>query len=146
MSYSAEIVADWFVAWAGANDADLSNLKLQKLLYYGQGYHLGLRGSPLFDDPIEAWSHGPVVASVYHRFKQYGSGDIPATDEFDFDCIDSPTTELLIRVWNTYGGFGAWRLRNMTHSEAPWKDHFTPNEQSVVIPQDTMRAFFGTRV
>ncbi|GHU75690.1 hypothetical protein AGMMS49992_20150 [Clostridia bacterium] len=42
----------------------MTNLRLQSLLFYAQGWSLVLRGEPLFDDPIEAWDHGPVVPSV----------------------------------------------------------------------------------
>ena len=74
--YSAELIARWFAAWAEAEDAEVSNLKLQKLLYYAQGHQLAERGTPLFDDEIQAWSHGPVVKDVYHRFKGFGSGNV----------------------------------------------------------------------
>ncbi|MFD2419431.1 Panacea domain-containing protein [Amycolatopsis pigmentata] len=67
--YNASTVAKWFVAWAEADDeATLSNLKLQKLLYYAQGHYLALTGRPLFDDEIQAWSHGPVVPAVYRQW------------------------------------------------------------------------------
>src|SRR6478735_8493369 len=110
MTYRALDVARWFVAWAAEEDADLSNLKLQKLLYYAQGWHLALRGEPLFREDLQAWSHGPVVPSVYRAFRDFGSGDILLDQpEFDWDDYDPTTSELLVRVWNTYGGFGAWQ-------------------------------------
>ena len=40
---------------------DLTNMKLNKLLYFAQGYYLKKYGRPLFDNAIEAWEHGPVV-------------------------------------------------------------------------------------
>lgn len=143
-SYRAMTVAKWFVAWAEAEDADLSNLKLQKLLYYAQGHHLARTGKPLFEETIEAWSHGPVVPQVYRAFKKFDSSDIrlPDSDTFMWDQIDTETTDLLILVWNTYGEFAAWRLRNMTHDEAPWKANFKPREKSLEIPQQDMLNFF----
>lgn len=48
----------------------ISNLKLQKLLYYMQGFHLAYFDTPLFDDDIEAWMYGPVVPCVYNHFKK----------------------------------------------------------------------------
>lgn len=65
-TYVATTTAKWFVDWANAEDAELSNLKLQKLQYYAQGHHLAVYGQPLFADKIQAWSYGPVVPEVYH--------------------------------------------------------------------------------
>ena len=145
--YSAELVARWFAAWAEAEDAEVSNLKLQKLLYYAQGHHLADRGVPLFDDEIEAWSHGPVVKDVYHRLKQYGSGNVvlPESDDFTWEQVDDDTAQFLIRIWNTYGPIAAWKLRNMTHAGGPWKRHFVPDERHIVIPQAEIRDFFAAQ-
>jgi uncharacterized phage-associated protein len=68
--YTALEVAKWFTKWADFNDADMTNMKLQKLLYYAQGQYLAEHEEPLFDEDIEAWSHGPVVPSVYRAFKE----------------------------------------------------------------------------
>lgn len=142
--YPAITIAKWFVAWAKANDAELSNLKLQKLLYYSQGYHLARRGKPLFEDPIQAWSHGPVVEKVYHAFKKHGSGDLslPKEDEFDWPDVDEDTTQFLIQIWDQLGCFAAWRLRDMTHSEAPWKEHFNEGVRHLEIPKAALARFF----
>ena len=143
--YSAMTVAKWFVAWAEAEDADLSNLKLQKLLYYAQGHHLARTGEPLFHETIEAWSHGPVVPQVYRAFKEFGSSDIrlPELDTFRWDQVDPDTADFLILVWNTYGEFAAWRLRNMTHEDAPWKANFKPGERNLHIPLRDILNHFG---
>ncbi len=145
--YRAETIAKWFVAYAEADDADRSNLKVQKLLYYSQGHHLAQTGLPLFSDPIQAWSHGPVVPVVYHQFKSFGSADVTLEpgDPFDWPDVDPKTTQLLIQVWETYGQFGAWRLRNMTHAESPWRDHFS-DSRNVEIPTSEMERFFKARV
>ena len=82
--YAALTVAKWFIAWAEAEGEELSNLKLQKLLYYAQGHHLAEAHQPLFAEQIQAWSHGPVVPQVYHEYKNCGSSSIvlPDTDPF----------------------------------------------------------------
>ncbi|HSX79064.1 MAG TPA: type II toxin-antitoxin system antitoxin SocA domain-containing protein, partial [Candidatus Saccharimonadia bacterium] len=55
-------VAQYFLAKADEDAGDLmSNLKLQKLVYYAQGFALALLDKPLFPQCIEAWIHGPVV-------------------------------------------------------------------------------------
>ncbi len=145
--YSALTIAKWFVAWAESEEADLSNLKLQKLLYYAQGHSLAVTGQPLFSDPIQAWAHGPVVPDVYHEFKHFDSADVHLedSDPFEFSEVDDPTTNLLIKVWNTYGGYAAWRLRTMTHNESPWVGTFDVNKRGAVIPVQSMREFFSSR-
>lgn len=144
ISYSAYTIAKWFVAWAEAEDADLSNLKLQKLLYYAQGHHLAQHGAPLFVDDLQAWSHGPVVPSVYRQYKGFGSGDLRLddADPFRFEQVDPATADFLVMIWNTYGGFAAWRLRNMTHDEPPWREHFRPDTTHIVIPKAAIKAHF----
>lgn len=146
-TYSAMVIAKWFVDWADAEDADLSNLKLQKLLYYAQGHHLAVHGRPLFDEDIQAWSHGPVVPSVYRAFKDFRSAPVSLADDdpFEWDDVDSATSQFLAKVWNTYGGIAAWKLRNMTHAESPWSDHFNEDERHIVIPKDEIRDYFAWR-
>ena len=153
VTYRALDIAKWFIAWADDEDADLSNLKLQKLLYYAQGWHIALTGRQLFTEDLQAWSHGPVVPQVYRAFRDFGTADIRLanigvadSDEFSWDQIEPETGEFLVRVWNTYGGYGAWALRNMTHDEAPWRDHFHADERNVVIPSEDLAKYFTARV
>jgi uncharacterized phage-associated protein len=145
--YPALTIAKWFIAWAEAEREELSNLKLQKLLYYAQGHHLAEQHRALFPDQIQAWSHGPVVPEVYHEYKGCGSAtiELPDSDPFTWDNVDPETTKLLSRVWNTYGGYSAGRLRNMTHQEPPWRAHFRPDERNIVIPASEIEEYFAER-
>ncbi|MCS5479855.1 SocA family protein [Corynebacterium sp. YIM 101645] len=144
--HNALQIAHWFVAWAEELDADLSNLKLQKLLYYAQGEHIGATGRKLFFEPIQAWQHGPVVAEVYHEAKKWGRNPIDP-DEFvpeNFDWDDySDVQDELVKVWREYGVYSAWALREKTHGEAPWVDAFHPG-RNVEITDAALKAFFGT--
>ncbi len=147
-THTALDVATWFLAWAEGEDAPVSNLKLQKLLYYAQGHHLAANHNVLFDDRIEAWAHGPVVPAVYHEFKRCGSGPILFDDrmaaEFDWDDYRD-VEKLLIRVWNTYAPYDAWALRNRTHAETPWIEAFSPDERRIEITKDSLEAFFADK-
>lgn len=144
-NYSASLIAKWFVDWANAEDAGLSNMKLQKLLYYAQGHHLAKTGAPLFRDQIQAWSHGPVVPTVYKEFKRFGAEDVSLADDdsFEWNQVDADTTQFLNKVWNTYGGIAAWKLRNMTHAETPWKEHFEEGTYFTEIPIGDIQAYFS---
>lgn len=143
--YPALTIAKWFIAWADAEDEELSNMKLQKLLYYAQGHHLGEGRGPLFAEGLEAWAHGPVVPAVYHAYKGFGSETILLgdADPFTWEDVDPATAEFLGRVWNTYGGYSAGRLRAMTHEEMPWKRNFRDGNRGTPMPRRDLEDYFG---
>jgi len=123
-----------------------SNLKLQKLLYYAQGLHLALHNAPLFDARIEAWQHGPVCPPVYHEFKRCGSGAVDAV-AFDVDSLSQQARDVLDEAHTVYGQFSAWRLRELTHAEPPWRGAYDENASpSVEISHDALRTYFLTQL
>ena len=120
-------------------------MKLQKLLYYAQGHYLARHNAPLFAGDIQAWSHGPVVPPVYRAFKDFGASTIVLedSDSFDWQDVDDATAEFLGKVWNTYGGYSAGRLRSMTHNELPWQMSWRGNdERDAVIDPAEMTSYF----
>ena len=140
--YTASDIAKWFLYYNNLQmeeaDADpITNLKLQKLLYYAQGCYLALKGTPLFDDDIEAWEHGPVVPSVYQEYKGDKGNGIPYRGDYDVD-IDPEDEAVLIEVYEIFGKYSAWGLRNMTHSETPWLS----TERNQVIGKDVIKEYF----
>ena len=145
--FTARQIAEWFVAWADeTDDADITQLKLQKLLYYAKGLHMrSSDGLPLFPERMEAWAHGPVVVDVYHDVKPYGKLPIDP-DEFvsdDFDWDDYRDVEQdLIEVWDKYGPYSAWALRNKTHTESPWKKNFVEGKRGLEITDADLKNYF----
>jgi uncharacterized phage-associated protein len=140
---TAKDVAEYFLTLVDEDAGDLmTNMKLQKLLYYAQGVHLALYGQPLFQDKIEAWTHGPVVPSVYHEYKKYASGALPRPKEINLDRFSKEQQEVLNEVYQVYGQFSAFILRNMTHDEPPWKD----TQDGEVISHEAMKKYFKTRL
>lgn len=145
MAYNALDIAKKILAKASSSDSDelISNMKLQKLLYYQQGFHLAYFGTPLFDEDIEAWMYGPVVPSVYNHFKDNDNKGI----EYLGDDIISLTLDkeeaLFNEVYRVYGKFSAIGLMEMTHNEMPWKT--TNVKVGSVIAEDKMRTFFKKR-
>ena len=141
---NAKHVADYFLAQAGENsEGCITNMKLQKLLYYAQGFHLAMHaGGPLFGDPIVAWEHGPVVRSVYRSFEQFGSDPIQHFPALDSREYSPEVRELLDCVYRVYGGFTAARLRNMTHDEPPWNETRRDDE----ISHQSLQEFFSRLV
>lgn len=113
-------VAHFFLRKGQEDGREISNKKLQKLVYYAQAWVSVFSGDKLFNDPIEAWVHGPAVRSLYGQFKEFGFGpihpDIIPSEAFDFGS----NQETLDRIWRVYGKYDSNYLEILTHNEEPW--------------------------
>lgn len=139
----AKLIADYILTKANPEVGEtITNLKLQKLLYYVQGFHLAIKGEKLFSNKVYAWNYGPVVVDVYHEFKEYGANPLPVPNNFDYDSIPEEVQDLIDEVWDVYGQYSALKLMNLTHEESPWKD----TNQSDVISDEKMKAYFLTQL
>ena len=143
---TAKKVAEYFL-WKAREHGDwLTNLKLQKLLYYAQGWHLAIFKGPLFPEKIEAWVHGPAIPSVYGRFKRFGWN--PITDQ-----VTKPEFEhsnLVDEVFEKYARFSAWELEQMTHEESPWRNArggLAPEKESKnEIQPEAIQSYFAAKL
>jgi len=142
---TAKAVADFFLNFVHEHGDVLTNLKLQKLVYYAQAWHLALKGKPLFDDEIQAWVHGPVVPSLYGRFKKHrweAIAEQPVLPE-----LPKAVHHHLVEVFSVYGRFSAWDLERMTHQETPWlnarKGLTLDEEGKHPISHKDMHAFYA---
>ena len=142
---NARDITDYFLSKTIDEDSKITNLKLQKLLYYAQGFYLALFDKKLFDEEIEAWQYGPVCVSIYHNFKGYGSNVIPyKEDKKEFSKIfSSEQIEFLDEIYDVFGQFSAWKLRDMTHEEPTWINN---KDSASLISQNEMKKYFKTRV
>lgn len=121
----------------------MSNMKLQKMLYYEQGYHLAAFGTPLFDEDVEAWMYGPVVPSVYEHFKEHGAGGIMPETEKPIELAEDEE-DLFNDVFDAYVDFSAYGLMRKTHGESPWRK--TTTGFGNVISQEKMAEFFSKKL
>lgn len=144
MSAKAIDVANTFLRLNDPDSGDLlTNLKIQKLVYYAQGFSLAITGEPLFDEKIEHWDHGPVVPDLYHALKNNGSSVIVAPDDYiPSDHLSEEQINLIKEVQDVYGQFSAWKLRDMTHLEDPWMNTLSGQE----ITTDSLKTFFKTLI
>lgn len=138
---SACDVAKWFLS-----HESMTHKKLQKLCYYAQAWYCALRdGTPLFEDEIQAWVHGPVVASLYPIYAPYKWEPIP---KYDGEAIyfDDSTLDVLEAVYDTYGEFTGDQLERLTRSEDPWaitRGTLVPWETCTkAIPCSLMREYY----
>lgn len=135
-------VASYFINKQEAEAGDaITNLKLQKLLYYAQGCSLALRNEPLFSDSVVRWKCGPVVESVYTKFKDYNVERIPF-QSLNLDVFDKNIVFLLDTVYTSLGRFAAWMLKDLSMKTFP----FTSTKMSDAIDHETMKEFFKTQI
>jgi uncharacterized phage-associated protein len=118
LSVAKELVR---LSFAGDEKDPLTNLRLQKLLYYAQAWSLVLRESELFPEEIEAWRWGPVVPAVYNNLPDgQGAGQVPPATFVDAPDLPPEDAELVRSVWEAYNQYSALQLSRMTHQETPW--------------------------
>lgn len=122
----------------------VTNLKLQKLLYYVQGWHLALKDGPAFPERLEAWIHGPVQPSTYGAYKHYRW--LPITDSPGDVELPDEAMEIVNSVIESYGGETGYQLELRTHQEPPWLQARNgiplDQESQAVISTDSMKQFF----
>ena len=145
LKHSANEIADWFLCQIDREAGDsLTHLKLQKLIYYAQAWALTLLGYELFEEEIEAWAHGPVVPSVYHRFKGSGWEALEIPEECP--SIEEGPLELLQEIYKVYGDRSAKHLERLTHEETPWlatREGLPPEvASSRPITKELMRSYY----
>src|SRR4051812_11966723 len=118
--HSALDVAAWFLNEIDRDAGDsITNLKLQKLVYYAQAWAMSLLNRPLFQEPVEAWAHGPVVDAVYQEYKNFGYDALPRSRSRPRFTPQELT--VLQDVLAVYGEHSATFLEKLTHEEEPWR-------------------------
>jgi len=116
-------VAEYFLFKSNVEDTEVTNKKLQKLLYYSQAWNLAINNEKMFKDRIEAWVHGPAIREVYIKYKSFGSEPIKIDiDETTVKDISVERKKVLDEVWSVYGKFDGAYLERLSHSEGPWQE------------------------
>ncbi len=116
-------VARYFImrAYEDGVEAEMTNMKVQKLLYYSQSLHLALYNKPLFEEEIQAWRYGPVCPPAYRFYSNFEAEQLPIPGSESLGQISAEKKEVLEEIWGYFGGYHAYRLSEMTHGEFPWK-------------------------
>jgi uncharacterized phage-associated protein len=98
----------------------MSAMKLQKLVYYSQAWHIVWEDRTLFDDKIEAWANGPVVTSLFAAHRgQFRVSCIPGSDASSLTEEERESVDVVLEA---YGAKSAQWLSDLTHMESPWRD------------------------
>lgn len=161
MSYKVLDVCRHVINYSNEKDYGISNLKLQKVLYFIQAYFLTKKEdhTPCFDEKIEAWDFGPVVPEAYHEYKQYGSGDIPTIESFimfDEDdiwnskrvrfedtAISDDDKSLINEVVDKFANYSATDLVSLTHRQSPWIEAYDKCQNEEITIKAIRKYFNG---
>ena len=158
-TYKVLDVCRYVINYSNEKDYGISNLKLQKVLYFIQAYFLTNTpdGIPCFFERIEAWDFGPVVPEAYREYKQYGSSNIPVMISFidfddddiwnserkmyDSDVISVIDKQLINAVIDKFADYSATDLVTLTHKQAPWKEAYVPHKNNEITIEAIKKYF-----
>ena len=142
---TANIVAKYIIQKFQDAGDPVTNLKLQKLLYYVQGWHLGIYNEPAFDEDFQAWVHGPVIPEVFQVYKRHSWN--PIVNDEQLPELDARLQAHIDDTLDAYGGDSGWALEIRTHRESPWIDARGSLPQDVssnqIITKESMHLFFS---
>lgn len=153
-TYSAIAVAKRFLELAQQENVSLSNMKLQKLVFFSQVVAMKMYGSPIHSNASLAWDFGPVVKELYdvvHRFstkerKLFSLNDADFADAFkDAETInDADVLGVTRAVWNRFKGWTAYQLSNLTHRPgSPWATVYARSQYAVIPLELIQEKGFG---
>jgi len=132
------------------NVRDVTPMKVLKLVYIAHGWVLCFTDQPLLSEKIQAWKYGPVVPSVYHKFKEFGDSSIPFSVVESLPQLtteDDQVADALAGVWNGYKGFTGIQLSSLTHQpNTPWYETWHASggrdSRSAIIDNQTIRRHY----
>lgn len=140
---NCERVIEHIISYCKERNFEISLPKLQKLLYFAQGWHLAFYNEPLFDEEFQAWVHGPTIVRLHEKYKQFGHSEI-----LQENClkIEGEAGKHLDNVLNAYGKRSAMSLGLVTHRDDAWKStrgSKAPDENCTdVISNELMKLYF----
>lgn len=124
-------IANAVLDQSAARSFAITNMALNKIVYFAHGWHLAIYDRPLVDSRFEAWQYGPVHPQLYRQFKSFGDKpitsralrvdletgqSIPVTYKFETEV-----SQHIERIVDFYGEMPAGRLSAISHEQgAPW--------------------------
>ena len=146
--YNALDIARYVINISHEFQYSISNLKLQKLLYFIQAVFLVESDGELacFKEEIEAWDFGPVIPIVYREFKIYGGTNIPKieiykdisrgiwnieTKKYDERILNEKDRDNIKKIVKHFGRLSASKLVDITHHQLPWIDAYNSKKKVI---------------
>lgn len=156
MAYNVLDIARYIINYGNECGYNISNLKLQKILYFVQASFLVENHEECFTERIEAWDFGPVVPEVYQEFKMYGSSTIPYIDSYidlsngiwestrkpyDESIISFEDRKIIDEMVDQCSKYSARDLVEITHSQAPWTDSYVKGWNNEITKESIYNYF-----
>lgn len=143
MKHDARHIANEFIRRAKQANVPLTNLHIQKLVYFAHARMLSIHKEPLVSQRFEAWQFGPVVPDIYHALKEHGDGPVEMVINYRAAAsVGRREIDLIDRVFDKYGRMSIDELVKLTHaSGGPWDQVYTPSKLRVPIPNDVIESF-----
>lgn len=124
-------------------ETETTPMHVLKLVYISHGWMLGLYGRSLINEPAEAWRYGPVVPSVYRRYKSFRGDPITAEPVDRSDAFDDEQRDVVKQVHEVYGDFTALQLSALTHKPGtPWDITYREYGVGVIIRNELIRDYY----
>lgn len=138
--YSASNIAAFIINWCHDHNFVITNLKLQKLLYFVQGNYYKQTKSRLIDAEFFAWQLGPVIPEIYSKYAIYSATPIPPQPA---SHISPQSANHIEQILQKYAPLSAWQLVEISHKEDPWKYNFEIFGDKSQIPFASIANYYG---
>ena len=148
--YNPLTVANYIIEKAEAQGRRLTPMQIIKLVYISHGFSLAMLRRPLLNEEVEAWRYGPVIPSLYRRFKKFGSREVdellpPAFFGLRTEQLDPQDKQLLDAVFDKYGNLNGIQLSHLTHRRGtPWAESYSPDELGTPIDNALIKTHYAT--
>lgn len=140
--HSAHQVSIHIIDWCYRSSISITNLKLQKLLYFVQGEYYRIKKERLIREEFYAWQLGPVIPEIYFEFSIFSSSNIPNQGKAN-DIVQSESI-IIDKILNKYKCFSTWDLVELSHEQDPWKYNYEIFGNKSLIPFKSICEYFGS--
>ena len=140
--YSAHQIARFIISWCNHHHLPVTNLKLQKLLYFVQGEYARMCDDRLIQDDFYAWQLGPVIPDVYFKYSIFSSSAIPTIKHENEEVFPQQVVISIENILRKYARYSTWTLVDMSHAQDPWKYNYQIFGDKSVISYESIYKYF----
>ena len=135
-------VINFIIMYSEKSQDPLTNMRLNKFLYFAQGHSFKRLGRPLFDEDFKAWDYGPVIPEVYHQYKDLGKEAISEVKDYDPNSLTSDEIDYLLDVLCEYDNYSTGALVSKSHIDnGPWAEAHVERQSVLISKKSIMKHF-----